>query len=134
MSFKSGVFCLKLPAEKAVEQIRDSVILPIMLTIAENNREKMKTSTHSLKQLYTAAVDVLMIRIQADLMLAKKSLRENEIKVWEEEVKGNSLNFRYRYQGYENQLFFIRDRLRAEISMRFGKYINDLFKPKVGGE
>lgn len=125
---------MKLPAEKAVEQIRDSVILPIMLTIAENNREKMKTSTHSLKQLYTAAVDVLMIRIQADLMLAKKSLRENEIKVWEEEVKGNSLNFRYRYQGYENQLFFIRDRLRAEISMRFGKYINDLFKPKVGGE
>lgn len=121
---------MKLPTEKAVEQIRDSVILPIMLTIAESNREKMKTSTHSLKQLYTAAVDVLMIRIQADLMLAKKTLRENDIKVWEEEVKGNSLNFRYRYQGYENQLFFIRDRLRAEISMRFGKYINELFKPK----
>jgi len=118
-----------IPSKEELELIRDYVLLPIMLTIVEKNKMEIALSSYSLKNLYVIASQVLMRKILLDLTAVKKSLKERNIKVFEEERIDSAVHYRFVCRGYEDKFAMMRDVIRAEISMKLAKYISDIFKP-----
>ncbi|MDR0271156.1 hypothetical protein [Paenibacillus sp.] len=116
------------PTTEELEKIRQYVLLPIMITIVENNRKTIEMSQYPLKKLYVTASEVLMNHIHADLVSIQKTLRERNIKVFEEEKVDSALHYRYVCRGYEDKFAMMRDLVRAEISIGMSKYISKIFK------
>ncbi|XEC97033.1 hypothetical protein AB6A23_11110 [Paenibacillus tarimensis] len=122
-----------LPTEEELELVRDYCILPIMLTIVENNKREMEYSTYSLRGLYVAAADKLMDRIHADLVQVRKVMRAKKFKVVEAERKGyvdTALDYTFYCRGYEFPFSLMKAVIKYEISVRLGKYIAELFKKR----
>lgn len=116
-----------LATEEELELIRDSILLPMMLDIAEKNRAELENYfTLSLKALFLASIERLQDIIHADLVQVKKQLREKDIKVWElnNEGMGFALSYRYRRRGYENSFDIMKSLIKSELSMKLGKYIS----------
>jgi hypothetical protein len=118
----------RTPSKEELQVIRDSVLLPMMLSIVEKNRREVEQSSYTLKPVYVAAANALMDRIHKELMAAKKSLREHSIKVFDDEQVDNVMYYKYVYRGYSDKFAMVRDVVRAEISTRIGKYAAELFK------
>lgn len=117
----------KLPTAEEMESIHQYILLPIMMTIVENNCKTMETSQYALKKLYVAASQVLINLLHQDLVATRKKLRERNIKVFEEETVDSALHYRYICRGYEDKFSMMRDLVRAEISIRFSSYISKIF-------
>ncbi|WP_240548231.1 hypothetical protein [Paenibacillus lignilyticus] len=117
----------KVPQQILI-MVRDSVLLPIMMTVVENNRLEIERSNHSLKTLYSAAANTLLNAIHADLAGIRKELREHHIKVIEEERVDDAAHYKFYYRGYEHKFALMRFLVRSEISTRLGKYIAQLEK------
>ena len=121
-----------IPTKEEIELIRDSVLLPIMLTIVENNKKEIEWSTYSIKGLFVAANEALMKLIHADLVKVKNALRERNIKVWEDDRPVDyAIHYRFNCRGYEDQFSIMRELVRAEVGIRLGKYVAQLFKDKM---
>ncbi len=73
--------------------IRDFAVLPMMLTIVENNLRQIESSTYSLKKLYIEATQSLMNLIHSDLVRTKKALKESNIKVWEDDRLDSAIHY-----------------------------------------
>lgn len=115
------------PTTEELEIIRQYVLLPIMMTIVENNCKTIETSQYPLKKLYVVASQVLINRIHDDLTLIRKKLRERNIKVFEEEKVDSAIHYRYVCRGYEDKFAMMRDLVRAEISIGISSYISRIF-------
>ncbi|MCQ6558135.1 hypothetical protein [Paenibacillus mendelii] len=117
-----------VPTPEEINLVRDYAILPIILSIIENNRRSIEGSTNSLRKLYVRSASALLDLIHADLARVRKTLRQRNIKVYEEERIDNMISFRFNCRGYEDQFTMIRDIIRAEASVRISKYITILFQ------
>ncbi|WP_308636014.1 hypothetical protein [Paenibacillus silvisoli] len=111
--------------------VRDSVLLPMMMSIIEKNRQEIDRSSYSLKGLYTASADALLDFVHADLVKVKKELRELHIKVIEDDRIDDAIHYRFIYKGYEHKFALMRFVVRSEISVRLGRYIASLFKREI---
>lgn len=120
-----------VPTKEELELIRDYVLLPMMLSLVERNRIEIELSSHKLKSLYVKAAELLMTRMHSDLAGVRKSLREHNIKVFEDERVDNAVHFRFVCRGYEDKFAMMRDVVRAEISLRIAKYIHVLFRQEA---
>lgn len=108
--------------------IRDAIMLPYMLDLAELKRQEMVNSSNTFKVLYEKALSVLMDRVTQDLVAVRKNLRERKIKLFEDGQGDLVLYTKYVCRGYEDRFGVVREVLRAEMSKRFGAYISDIFK------
>ncbi|PZE22593.1 hypothetical protein [Paenibacillus xerothermodurans] len=113
----------EVPTKEELEMIRDSVLLPIMLTMVEKNGKELQLSTNTLRKLYLAATQILMNRLHAELARLRRELRERQIKVFEDDREDSDLHFRYICRGYEDKFSVIRDVARATISVKLGQHI-----------
>jgi hypothetical protein len=118
----------RIPTREELEWIRDAVLLPIMLTIVDKNRSEIELSSYSMKSLYIAASHALMKRIHADLAAVKRSLKERDIRLFEEERVDSALHYRFVCRGYEDSFAIMRDVARAEIGIRIARYVAELFR------
>ncbi|NRR01250.1 hypothetical protein HP570_03250 [Brevibacillus sp. RS1.1] len=118
----------ELPSKEELELIRDSVLLPMILTIVDKNSTEIGLSSFSLKNLYLKASQVLMAQIHLDLSEVRKKLKAKNIKVFQEERIDSALYYRFVCRGYEDTFAIVRDVARAEISMRISKYVSDMFR------
>jgi len=116
------------PSKEELPLIRDFILLPTLLTYAENGRKSAEKIVHPFKELFVQAIDVLMDRLHADLVQARKELRGHNIKVWEDEQIDGTMWYRYVCRGYEDRFPITRDLVRAEMSVRLGKYFAAMFK------
>jgi len=117
-----------LPTKEELELIRDCVLLPMMLTIADKNCADVRRSASSMKRLYVRACEALMKLMHDDLARARKELRSRNIKLYPEERVDSAVRYRFNCRGYEDEFGMMRDVVRAEISMKFARYIGMLFK------
>lgn len=117
-----------VPTKEELQMIRDYCLLPIMLTMVENSRRQIEyAAALSIRQLYLAAVDALLRKIQTDLSAVKSGLREHKIKVFEDERQDrDGRYYRFVCRGYEDNFVLIRDLIRAEISIRLSSYITEV--------
>ncbi|WP_192894626.1 hypothetical protein [Paenibacillus contaminans] len=118
-----------LPTREEVYAIRDSILLPMMLTICEKNLRELEFDRQPMTQLYIVTVNALMNRINADLTTVKKLLRSGGIKVVEDDrVAEAMIYYRFFCRGYNDIFGMTRDVVKAEISVRMGKYIGGLLQ------
>ncbi|WP_281887756.1 hypothetical protein [Paenibacillus sp. YYML68] len=117
-----------VPTQEELAWIRSSALLPIMLSIVENNLQTIQTSSYPLKRLYVSATHLLMDAIHADLAKVRKSLKQRGIKVFEDEKIDGAIRYRFICRGYEDSFVMLRDMVRAEISVRLSDYIGGIFQ------
>jgi hypothetical protein len=110
------------PTKKEIELIRDSILLPIALQIVEKQSRQVQMSPQMLKLLYTAATQILAKHIREDVQTSRKALVEKNIRVFEDSKDDTELVYRYVCRGHEDRLVMTKNFIRAEISVRIGRY------------
>jgi len=116
------------PRKEELELIKDYVLLPMLLTFTANGRVKAEKIEHIMQELFVMAIDTLSDRISSDLTLVRKVLRSASIKVWEDEQIDGTMWYRYVCRGYEDRFPITRELVRAEMSVRLGKYFSAILK------
>ena len=117
-----------VPTQEEIGLIRDYALLPIILSIVESNHRSIENSQYTLRKLYVRAAQVLLDVIHSNLARVRKTLKEHNIKVYEEERIDNMLQFRFNCRGYEDNFTMIKDVVRAEASLRLSNYISRIFQ------
>lgn len=117
-----------VPTAEELTLIREYALLPLILSIVETNLRSIENTTYSLRKLYMKAAQSLLELIHSDLVRVRKTLKERDIKVYEEERIDNTIQFRFLCRGYEDRFTMVRDVVRAEASVRIAKYIAALFR------
>ncbi|WP_338043944.1 hypothetical protein [Paenibacillus lutrae] len=108
--------------------IKNYAILPIMLTVVETSLRKTQTQVtdNALKKLYLVAANILIDRIVRDISETKKLLREQGIKVYEDEKIDGNLRVKFICRGYEDDIAIVRDVVKSEISIKIQRYIEEI--------
>ncbi|MBD0381269.1 hypothetical protein [Paenibacillus sedimenti] len=125
------------PTEVESFLIREYVMLPLLIKTIDNNLAKMKSEDYGrpVQELYVGVTSVMIDKINADLTEVRKSLRELNIKVWEDRSKngvGNAIHYRYVCRGFEHELVMLREQAKAELGVRLGKYAKKMEDAAIG--
>lgn len=113
----------QVPTREELEIIRDSVLLPIMLTMIENAGKDLLLSTSSLRKLFLGATQILMSHVHSELARVNRELKARKIKVFKDEREDSDLPFRYICRGYEDKFAIMREVAKANISVKLGQHI-----------
>jgi DNA-directed RNA polymerase beta' subunit len=114
--------------DEELSLIRDWIMLPYMLTMADKKMQETQQQTQLFKRLFARGIRLVMDEITHDISDLRKELSRRQIKVWEDVKQGDILYHKYRCRGYEGQLSIMRAVLRSEISDRYGQYIDQVFQ------
>ncbi|OAB33769.1 hypothetical protein [Paenibacillus glacialis] len=111
---------------KEMDMMREYVLLPVALHIVEKKILEVEMSPQMLKLLYSTAAKVLANHIREDMQKSKKLLFERNIRVFEDSKSDSELTYRYICRGMEDQFVMTKDYMRAEVSVRIGRYVRSL--------
>ncbi|WP_240413715.1 hypothetical protein [Paenibacillus periandrae] len=114
------------PTKKELEMMRDSVILPVALNIVEKKSIEAEISSQTLKLLYSSAAKILAKCIREDVQKSKKALVESNIRVFEDTKDDTAIYYRFICRGHEDQFTMTKDFMRAEVSVKIGRYVKSL--------
>lgn len=117
-----------------LKMIRDYLLLPFMITMAERGLEEAERSGNLLNRLFAEAALVLIARMGAEAARFRKEFKDRGIKVHgqaEEEME-NILMLHYNVRGYEDKFGIFRETAKAQISVKLGQYIGDMVKDLRG--
>lgn len=117
-----------VPTPEEIIAVRDYVILPFMLDMVEKDRQKLENDPISLRLLFEATNGKLTDKIHHDLVTVRKFLKERQIKVMELGQFGSEMRYKFWIRGYEDQFTLMKEIVRSELSIRFGKYIANFWK------
>jgi hypothetical protein len=118
-----------IPDGEELRMIRDSVLLPHLLTMVERGMEDAKSSPGVLQRLFVRAAEALHSRIRRDLRALRRELARRNIKVESDEQADMILYYRYTCRGYEERFGIVREVLRAEIGVKLAGYIKEVLEP-----
>ncbi len=115
-----------------LQLIRDWMILPYMMTMADKGLQDAKRQNHLFKRLFIRSIQFVLDSITRDMMLLRKELAQRQIKVWDDITQDDIIYCKYVCRGYEDQFGITREVLRTEIAKKFGLYIDQIFKKQEG--
>lgn len=111
-----------MPTKEELEAIRDFVLLPMLLSIVEKNKQEIERTSYSMRTIFVKAANIIQNLITNDIQAVRKLLKERNIKVFEDEMIDSNLRYNYICRGYEDKFVLVRDVARAELMRRLGKY------------
>lgn len=111
-----------MPTKEELEAIRDFVLLPMLLSIVEKNKQEIERTSYSMRTIFVKAANIIQNLITNDIQAVRKLLKERNIKVFEDEMMDSNLRYNYICRGYEDKFVLVRDVARAELMRRLGKY------------
>ncbi|SFA91889.1 hypothetical protein SAMN05216312_102237 [Cohnella sp. OV330] len=117
-----------------LEMIRDYLLLPFMITMAERGLEEAERSGNLLNRIFAEAAHVLITRMGSEAARLRKEFKDRGIKVHgqaEEEME-NILMLRYNVRGYEANFGIYREVAKAQISVQLGQYIGEMVRDMNG--
>ncbi|MFC3802742.1 hypothetical protein [Cohnella sp. GCM10012308] len=114
------------PTTEEMVMIRDVILLPHMLTMAQKSIDDSKLSGNFMSQLHIAATQAIMDMISKDLYALRRELSQRRIRILSEEQVDLVIYHRYVCRGYEERFGIVREVMRAEISVKFGTYISKI--------
>lgn len=119
--------------EEELQLIKDSFLLPFMMTIVESSKEKIRYEINPLSDLYISLAEMLLNRLHEQLVRVKRTLREKQIKVIEDGRSGSALRYRYICRGYEHRFDILNSVAKSEISIKLGKEVQGLINQIIEG-
>lgn len=114
------------PTPDELNQIRDFIVYPHMITMIQKCIQDLGFIHVSLKSVLVRCMEYLMQRTTDDYYALKKELRLKNIKVLEEETNDGILYYRYFCRGYEEKFGVVRESMRTEIILRMTQYTNEI--------
>ncbi len=118
----------RVPTQEELELIRSSILLPMILTIAEKNRQEVERSSYTFKPLYLKATLIFMDAVSRELARVKREMKQRNIKVIEDEQADLVMYFRFVCRGYEERFGMVREVVRAEMAVRITQFMREVFK------
>lgn len=116
----------EIPTREELGLIRDSILLPVVLTMIDRHGKELSYSVNPLRKLYAATTQELMHRVHNELAAVNRQLRERKIKVIKDDQLDSDLHYKYICRGYEEQFIMTRDVAKASISTMIGKHIQNI--------
>jgi glucan biosynthesis protein len=114
-----------LTTDEELKLIQDAIILPLMKKMLAKKMSEIEYSPQPLRKLYLRVTEIVLDRVQKDLVEVKKQLRKSDIRVWQDEnISVKEFRYHYLVRGYQFTFDMLRDKVKAEISMRLPKYVN----------
>lgn len=114
------------PTPEEFTMIRDYVLLPHMLTMVQKCVEDISNSSYLLKKLFVAASQEVMNRISKDLYEIRRELKRRNIRILNDEQVDTVIYYHFVCRGYQDRFGIVREVMRAEISVRFTKYLKEI--------
>lgn len=114
------------PTTEELTMIRDYVLLPHMLSMVEKAAEEIKHSSNILRRHFLVSAQILMEKISKDMYALRRELTKRNIKVISDEQIDLVMYHKIICRGYEERFGMVRDVIRAEISVRLTKYLDEL--------
>jgi hypothetical protein len=114
--------------ESELKVIKDFILLPMLLTVVDNIRNKEIFIDKVQEMIIDSAVESLMNLIHNDLVEVRKQMRNLKIKVWEEDQNKPYLDYKYIRGGYEERFMLLKTVAKAELSVKLGNYVNELMR------
>lgn len=122
----------RVPTKEELELIRSYIILPMILSIADNNRQQLERSSYTFKPLYLKTTLIFIDMVNRDLSKVRRDMRQRNIKVIKDEQADLVMYFRLLYRGYEERFGMVREVLRAELSVRITRYMREVVQAFTG--
>lgn len=116
-----------LPTLEELELVRDFVLLPMMIETVQNNSEKVRYSSLTMREFYLRADQKLIDTMNADLREVKKRLAIAKIKVEPLDSDQSALHYNLNCRGYRETFSMMKMLAKSEISTRLGKYVAGMF-------
>ncbi len=116
-----------MPTREELTLVRAYATLPFLANIVEKNLKQIELSSYTLKPLYISTTLILLEHIHTDFTKVKKTLKQHNIRIFNEETLDAGMKYKYICNGYEGEFTLIRDVLRAEIGAKLNAYIHHLF-------
>ncbi|KAA9007549.1 hypothetical protein F4V43_03395 [Paenibacillus spiritus] len=120
------------PAVEELILMRDYTLLPHMLTIIQKNLDDLRFYKGVLRDFYTAAGEYVAQRISQDLYELRRELSRRSIRVGSGEQDDIVIKYMYKCRGYTGSFDITREETRAQIGVRFGRYVDELMKRMRG--
>jgi hypothetical protein len=96
--------------------------------MVERSAEEMGRSRNILQRLYVKSAQIIIEMIRKDLQALKHELRKAGIQVLEDNHDATVYYSKVICRGYEERFGIMREVMKAEISMRLGKYVAEVTK------
>lgn len=113
----------RLLTPEELKLIREYVELFFLLQVADGELDKVSRFPGAFKPFLSKAADMVHKRIHDRLVEVKRLLKDADIKVLEDEHKGDVLYFKMYFRGYEERFGVIREVLRADMEVRLAQFL-----------
>ncbi|RED54817.1 hypothetical protein DFP95_12173 [Cohnella lupini] len=111
-----------------LRMIRDYIMFPHMLTMAENSQKHLRLTHNILNPYFEQVVILVMDRITKELASIRREFNKRKIKVFDEEMNDGILYYKFSCRGYQDRFGIVRETLRSEISFRFAEYASGVLQ------
>jgi hypothetical protein len=108
--------------------IRDYILMPHMLTMVQRSIDDIEQTGNPLKPLYIAVARAVMDRISADMKRIRAEFAKSKIKLLNTETVDVVYYQHFVCRGYQDRFGMIREVMKAEISVRLGRYFAEVEK------
>jgi hypothetical protein len=121
------------PTVEEMTMIRECILLPHMLTMVQRDMDKIKQNGGILKRINVTSAQAIMDMISKDMRELKRKLSQANIKIHNDEQVDMTIFYHYTCRGYQERFGILREVMRAEISVRLGRYQAELARAIKSG-
>lgn len=113
---------LKEDDHKIIEQ---SILLPMLLTILERDRQIFEKISVKLKPPYLALIEKTMKAVQKDLYQAKKHMKQNHLKAYEISRDDSFTYYMFISNHYEQKRSYFNSQLKNLVEALLEQYLHN---------
>ncbi|WP_116061917.1 hypothetical protein [Cohnella phaseoli] len=109
--------------------IRDTILLPHLMTMLQRAHDEVKRSEMTLHQVMAQFLRVVMDHVTLDMFNLRRQLRQHNIKLLTEETQDDIFYHKYVCRGYEDRFGMTREVMRGEIGNHLKRFVNQVLRP-----
>lgn len=119
---------MTLPTNEELEMIRESVLLPHLLDIAQKNIDELETMSMTFKPYLIKSIEVVMERISKRQTEVRKELKKRNIRVWEHQHREDIIDYKYVCRGYESDFPMWKQHMRSTLRDMLNGFMKEGFR------
>ncbi|MCD9023287.1 hypothetical protein [Cohnella silvisoli] len=114
------------PTQEELTLIRDSVLLPFMIIMANNSVVEIQNSKNVLRSLIEGFLQLFLNKVREDQIRINRELSKRNIRVHKDVEADMVMYYKYYCRGYSEKFGIMREVVRSEIRVRLKKYAYEL--------
>lgn len=114
----------RLETEEDLRLVKEYLLLPWLLDAVERDKKLMQAAGLKFNQVYLKQLDQAQDAISKDLYEIRKQMREQGLKVYEQERGDIALQAKYLCRGYHHRTSMLWTYVYAELKVRLAMYLD----------